>query len=93
MENPIATRLIEYPSDLSECNSLRLGDKQLLYLCSKTQHGSAFIVILGFFSCQKEDIVTKDLIEPVKKDDRNQVENAVRLSVNAFYSTGSLFFL
>lgn len=74
MESALAqpTRLIEYPSDLSGCDSLAVDGKQLLYLRSQT--GSAqFVVVLGFYAGQKEDVVTKDLIEPVHEAGREAI--------------------
>lgn len=65
-------RLIEYPSDLSGCDSLEVDSRQLLYL--RSQIGSSqFVVVLGFYVGQKEDIVTKDLIEPVHDEGKEAI--------------------
>jgi hypothetical protein len=77
MESSVATKthLIEYPDDLSECNSIEFGGRQLLYLCSIGTSGkSPFVVVLGFFSGQKEDFITKDVIEPVADTVRCRAE-------------------
>ena len=92
MESALAPRLIEYPADLSGCNSIGLGDRQLLYLC--TQQGtSAFVVVLGFFSGQKEDFITKDLIEPVGEDRKTSIGEIVTKLVSAEYPNPHVFFL
>jgi hypothetical protein len=65
-------RLIEYPSDLSGCNSLEIEGRQLLYIRSQTG-GAHFVVVLGYYAGQKDDIVTKDLIEPVRESDRGSI--------------------
>ena len=74
MESALAqpVRLIEYPSDLSGCDSLQVDGKQLLYLRSQTG-GTQFVVVLGFYAGQKEDVVTKDLIEPVHESSRESI--------------------
>ncbi|MEM2139723.1 MAG: hypothetical protein QXJ74_06735 [Nitrososphaera sp.] len=74
MESALAqpVRLIEYPSDLSGCDSLQVGDRQLLYLRSQTD-STQFVVVLGFYAGQKEDVVTKDLIEPVHESGREEI--------------------
>jgi hypothetical protein len=88
------TRLIEYPDDLSGCNSIDFGGRQLLYLCSLGMSGkSPFVVVLGFFSGQKEDFITKDLIEPVADEVRHRAEEAVASSLSSEYSHAHIFFL
>ena len=74
MESALAqpARLIEYPSDLSGCDSLAVDGKQLLYLRSQTG-STQFVVVLGFYAGQKEDVVTKDLIEPVHEARRETI--------------------
>lgn len=74
MESALAqpVRLIEYPSDLSGCDSLEINGKQLLYLRSQTGR-TQFVVVLGFYAGQKEDVVTKDLIEPVHEASRESI--------------------
>ena len=94
MESTFAasTRLIEYPADLSGCSSISVGDRQLLYLCSHG-NGKPFVVVLGFFSGQKEDIVTKDLIEPVADEDRRQMGEIVANSLSDEHANAQIFFL
>jgi hypothetical protein len=96
MESALATttRLIEYPDDLSGSNSIDFGGRQLLYLCSLGTGGnSPFVVVLGFFSGQREDFVTKDLIEPVAGEGRRGAEEAVARSLSSEYSHAHIFFL
>ena len=95
MENAaLVQRLIEYPSDLPGCSKVLLGGRQLLYICSRREEdGTPFVVVLGFFSGQKEDIVTKDLIEPIGDGDKTTVEQVVRSSAGATYSASNFFFL
>ncbi len=94
MESALAasTRLIEYPADLSGCDVVCIGDKQLLYLCS---HGSGkpFVVVLGFFSGQKEDIITKDLIEPVAEESKHQLSEIVANTLSDEHQGAPIFFL
>lgn len=94
MESALATstRLIEYPADLSGCNSVGVGDRQLLYLCSHG-NGRPFVVVLGFFSGQKEDIVTKDLIEPVSEESRQSMGGIVANTLSAEHKSAHIFFL
>jgi len=94
MESALATstRLIEYPADLSGCNSVGVGDRQLLYLCSHG-NGRPFVVVLGFFSGQKEDIVTKDLIEPVSEESRQSMGRIVANTLSAEHKSAHIFFL
>jgi len=96
MESALATttRLIEYPDDLSGCNSIDFGGRQLLYLCSLGISGkSPFVVVLGFFSGQKEDFITKDLIEPVADDVRHMAQDVVANSLSSEYTSAHIFFL
>ncbi len=74
MESALAqpSRLIEYPSDLSGCDSFELDGKKLLYLRSQTG-STQFVIVLGFYAGQKEDIITKDLIEPVHGSSRETI--------------------
>jgi hypothetical protein len=96
MESALAatTRLIEYPDDLSGCNSIYFGGRQLLYLCSLGMSGkSPFVVVLGFFSGQKEDFITKDLIEPVADEVKRSAQDVVSGSLSSEYSAAHIFFL
>ena len=71
-----SNRLIEYPSDISDCDSLVFEGRHLLY--TRTQTGKAqFVVVLGFYAGQREDFVTKDLIEPVHEASRRSIERRI----------------
>ena len=94
MESTLASssRLIEYPADLSGCSSVGVGNRQLLYLCSHG-NGKPFVVVLGFFSGQKEDVIAKDLIEPVAEDDRNQIGEIVANTLSDEHAQAQIFYL
>jgi len=94
MESALAasTRLIEYPSDLSGCSSVEVGERQLLYLCSHG-NGKPFVVVLGFFSGQKEDVVTKDLIEPVAEESKHSMSAIVANMLSDEHKDAHIFFL
>ena len=94
MESALAasTRLIEYPSDLSGCSSVSIGERQLLYLCSRG-NGRPFVVVLGFFSGQKEDVVTKDLIEPVAEESKHSMSEIVAKMLSDEHKDAHIFFL
>lgn len=87
-----SARLIEYPADLSGCSSVDIGGRQLLYLCSHG-NGKPFVVVLGFFSGQKEDFVTKDLIEPVAEEGRQSMGEIVAKTLSDEYRDAHIFFL
>jgi hypothetical protein len=89
---PAAPRLIEYPADLSGCSSLSFEGRNLLYLCSHESGSSPFIVVLGYFSGQKEDIITKDLIEPVAEPGRRSAKEAISRQLPGEYSGAHVFF-
>lgn len=74
-------RLIEYPNDLSGCDAMEIGQKNLHYLCSISDRGMPFVVVLGFYAGQKEDFVTKDLIEPVDESNHHSVTEVVARSL------------
>ena len=74
-------RLIEYPNDLSGCDVLEIEQKKLLYLCSKSDGGVPFVVVLGFYAGQREDFVTKDLIEPVEESNHHSVTEVLAKSI------------
>ncbi|HEY7734932.1 MAG TPA: hypothetical protein VIB07_09085 [Nitrososphaera sp.] len=96
MESALASRsphLIEYPADLSGCSTLPHGGRELLYLCSQQAGSTHFVVVLGYFSGQKNDVITKDLIEPVAESDRSQVSREISRTVPAEYSGAHIFFL
>lgn len=86
-------RLIEYPNDLSGCDSLELGHKKLLYLCSHMDGGTPFVVVLGFYAGQKEDFVTKDLIELVDESDHYSIKEVLSRSLAAEYANAHMYFL
>jgi hypothetical protein len=90
---PTTPRLIEYPADLSACRSLSFQGRNLLYLCSHEIGSSPFIVVLGYFSGQKEDVVTKDLIEPVAESGRRSASEAVSRQIADEYSGANILFL
>lgn len=88
------TRLIEYPDDLSGCNAIDFDGRQLLYLCSLRVTGKTpFVVVLGFYSGQIEDIVTKDLIEPVAEEVKQLAYRAVANSLPEEYVGAHILFL
>ena len=96
MESSLASatpRLIEYPSDLTGCTSLQYEGRNLLFLCSHEKGSSPFVVVLGYFSGQKEDVVTKDLIEPVAESSRRRVSDAIGRQIPKEYSGAHVFFL
>ena len=86
-------RLIEYPSDLSGCTSMTYEGRNLLFICSHEIESSTFVVVLGYFSGQKEDVVTKDLIEPISESSRRSVGEAVVRQVSQEFSGAHIFFL
>ena len=85
-------RLIEYPNDLSGCDAMEIGQKNLHYLCSISDRGMPFVVVLGFYAGQKEDFVTKDLIEPVDESNHHSDGGGGKVSC-AQYSEAYIFFL
>lgn len=87
-----ATRVIEYPADLSGCSSVGVGERQLLYLPSHG-NGRPFVVVLGFFSGQKEDIITKDLIEPVTEESKQSMAEIVTNTLSDEHRGAQIFFL
>ena len=89
-----ASRLIEYPDDLSGCNVIIFGGRRLLYLYSlETTGKTPFVVVLGFYSGQKKDIVTKDLIEPVIDEMKQRAHEAVASSLPAEHAGDHILFL
>lgn len=86
-------RLIEYPNDLSGCDALEMGHKRLLYLCSHMDGCTPFVVVLGFYAGQKEDFVTKDLIEPVDESNHHSIKEVLTRSLAPEYSDAHMFFL
>jgi len=96
MESALAStspHLIEYPADLSGCSTLSYGGRELLYVCSHEAGSTHFVVVLGYFSGQKQDVITKDLIEPVAESDRGNVGGEISKAVPAEYSSAHIFFL
>ena len=90
---PATKRMIECPADLSGCSSINFDGRSLLYACSHDEGSSPFIVVLGFFCGQKEDIVTKDLIEPVAESAKLKAAEAVTANVPSQYSGAHVYFL
>lgn len=84
--------MIEYPTDLSGCDFVEIGQKRLLYMCS-TSGGAHFVVVLGYYAGQKEDVVVKDLIEPVDDSGRNTVKAMLARMVSPEYADAHVFFL
>jgi hypothetical protein len=87
-----ASRLIEYPDDPSGCNFLSYG-RQLLYPSSQEAGSMPFVVVLGFFSGKKKDVITKDLIEPVAQEWKRQISELIAKLVSEEYSNAHIFFL
>lgn len=92
-EPAMPTRLIEYPSDLSGCSIISYGGRKLLYICSAEAGSTPFIVVLGFLCGQKQDIVTKDLIEPILEASRHDVADTVARSAPPECAGAQVFFL
>lgn len=88
-----AARLIEYPDDQSGCNFLSYDGRQLLYLSSQEAGSMPFVVVLGFFSGKKKDVITKDLIEPVAQECRRQISELFAKLMPEEYSNAHIFFL
>jgi hypothetical protein len=86
-------RRIEYPNDLSGCDTLEMGHERLLYLCSHMDGGTPFVVVLGFYAGQKVDFVTKDLIEPVDEGSHYSIKEVLTRSLASEYSNAHMFFL
>ena len=96
MESALAStpRVIECPSDLAGCSSLAIEGRKLMYACSQRENEtSPFVVVLGFFCGQKEDVVTKDLIEPVSEFNKRQVSEALFREMGVQYSKVRVYFL
>lgn len=89
----VAARLIEYPDDPSGCNFLSYDGRQLLYLNSQEAGSMPFVVVLGFFSGKKKDVITKDLIEPVAQECRRQISELIAKLMSEEYSNAHIFFL
>ncbi|HVX02584.1 MAG TPA: hypothetical protein VHA09_05480 [Nitrososphaera sp.] len=100
MESALAppVRLIEYPNDLSGCDSLEIGSKRLLYMCSNSDGAAGkkkhFVIVLGYYAGQREDFVTKDLMEPIDDDlSRAAIREALAGSLAQEYAGAKVFFL
>lgn len=52
-----------------------------------------FVVVLGFFSGKKKDVITKDLIEPVAQECRRQISELFAKLMPEEYSNAHIFFL
>jgi hypothetical protein len=96
MESALATatrRLIEYPDDISGCSSVLLEGRSLLYLCSHEDGMTPFVVVLGYLQGQKQDVITKDLIEPVSVEGRRKATDAVSKNLAPEFSRAHVYFL
>ena len=85
------SRLIECPADLSGSRSLTLNSRQVVYFVIPAEHGETFIVVLGYFSGQVTDVVTKDLVERIDDSSRSVVADRIRALLNL--KNARLFFL
>jgi hypothetical protein len=94
MESALAppARLIEYPNDLSGCDFVEIAGRRLLYMCP-ISGGSHFIVVLGYYAGQKEDVVVKDLIEPVDDSSKGAVKAVLERLVSPEFADAHVFFL
>jgi hypothetical protein len=85
--------MIECPADLSGCSSIKFDGRSLFFACSHDEGSTPFVVVLGFFCGQKEDIVTKDLIEPVPDSGKVGAAEAVAANVPSQYSGAHIYFI
>lgn len=94
MESALAppARLIEYPDDLSGCDFVEIAGRRLLYMCP-ISGDSRFVVVLGYYAGQKEDVVIKDLIEPVDDSTKGTVKAVLARLVSPEYADAHVFFL
>jgi hypothetical protein len=66
----------------------------LLFTCSRDESGKRpFIVVLGYYCGQKEDVVTKDLVEPVAERSRGSVTEAILAQTSSQYPEAPIYFL
>jgi hypothetical protein len=72
------SRLIECPADLADCCTLSYDGRQLLYFVIGRERTETFIVVLGFFSGQINDVVTKDLIAPIPDGEKSEIGTRLR---------------
>jgi hypothetical protein len=86
-------RLIEYPNDLSECRSIELAGKQLLFIHSNGLSDRRFVIVLGYYVGQKEDFVTKYIIEPADEDSKTRIKELLNTSLAAEYREAEVLFL
>ena len=94
MESALAppARLIEYPNDLSGCDFVEMAGRRLLYMCPIS--GDAhFVVVLGYYAGQKEDMVVKDLIEPVDDSSKGAIKAVLARLVSPEFADAHVFFL
>jgi hypothetical protein len=94
MESALAppARLIEYPNDLSGCDFVEIAGRRLLYMCpiSGDLH---FVVVLGYYAGQKEDVVVKGLIEPVDDSSKGAIKAVLARLVSPEFADAHIFFL
>lgn len=86
-------RLIEYPNDLSGCDIVDIESRQLLYMCSNIDAGRHFVIVLGYYAGQREDFVTKELIEPVDDLNKSEIKKVLVGSLAEKYADAQVFFL
>ena len=84
-------RLIECPEDLTGCKALSHNGRQLLYFEIGQQDSMTFIIILGYFSGQVQDGITKDLIEPITESNKAIVNEHVLASFPGIKSARVMF--
>jgi hypothetical protein len=95
MESALAppVRLIEYPNELSGCDIVEIGGRQLLYTCPNIDGGKHLVVVLGYYIGQREDLVTKGLIEPIDDLNKAAIKEVLVGSLAKQYTNAQVFFL
>ena len=76
------SRLIECPEDLSGCQTLVLNARRVLYFVIDAEQGDTFVVVLGYFSGQLTDVITKDLIERIEDSSKLAVRDGILESLS-----------
>ena len=74
-------RLIECPEDLAGCEAINHNGRQLLYFEIRQRDCRTFVIILGYFSGQVKEGVTKDLIEPITESKKASVKDHMMSSL------------
>jgi hypothetical protein len=96
MESALAppTRLIEYPTDISDCNIAEVMGKPLLYTCLGGENGLQFVVVLGFHVGRRDDhLIPKQLVEPVDSAAKGKVKEALTSILVQKYKSAKMLFL